>query len=72
MSNYNHSKFSKRLMKVYRGHYLIGYSRSLKAHPVIRMGGIYLSHLGFQVGDAIEVSTEQGRITITKVKTESV
>jgi len=72
MRTHNHARFSKRLLKVYRGHYLIRYRRSLTPHPVIRLGGNYLSHLGFQVGDAIEVSAEQGRITITKVKPENV
>ncbi len=52
--------------KVYRGyqkrsHYV------LKEHPIIRLSGIYLSNFDFEIGDNIEVSTEKGRIVITKV-----
>lgn len=37
------------------------------AHPTIRIGGIYLKALGFDIGDEIEVSCTQGRIVIVKV-----
>ena len=66
------SKSSKRQLKVYRGHHQLRYRHTFKAHPVIRLGGLYLSQLDFQIGDAIEVTTEQGRIIITKVKPENV
>lgn len=59
--------FSKRLLKVYRGYYCIGRMHVYKPHPVIRLGGIYLSALDFQIGDAIEVQAVLGRIIITKV-----
>src|SRR5436190_2243947 len=59
-------KPAKRYLKVYRGHFPICRHR-YKAHPVIRLGGIYLAALKFQIGDAIEVATEDGRIVITKV-----
>lgn len=58
---------SKRLLKVYRGHYCLRYGHVYKPHPVIRLGGIYLSVLDFQIGDKIEVQTERGKIVITKV-----
>ena len=66
-----HRNGSKRKLKVYRGHYQLGFRRIFKPHPVIRIGGHYLTQLGFQVGDMIEVSTEKGRIVITKVNNES-
>jgi hypothetical protein len=34
---------------------------------LVRLGGIYLSAPNFQIGDAIKVSAEKGRIVITKV-----
>ncbi len=40
---------SRRQMKVYRGHFVLKYGRVFKAHPVIRLGGIYLSALDFQI-----------------------
>jgi hypothetical protein len=65
-------KASKRHLKVYRGHFQLGHRHTFKSHPVIRLGGLYLTHLDFQIGDAIEVSTEQGRIIITKVNPANV
>ncbi len=35
-------------------------------HPVIRLGGKYLEHWGFHIGDSIEVDLEIGRITIVR------
>ncbi len=58
---------SKRKLKVYRGHFCLRFGHAYKAHPVIRLGGIYLSALDFHIGDVIEVSAEKGRIVITKV-----
>jgi hypothetical protein len=69
MSEETNGKASKRLLKVYRGHFCVGLRHIYKAHPVIRLGGIYLSALDFQIGDEIEVTTERGRILITKVVT---
>jgi hypothetical protein len=37
-------------------------------HPVIRLGGKYLQVFGFNIGDAIEVHLDHGRITIVKVQ----
>ena len=54
-----------KVQKVYRGYQ----KRSryvLKEHPIIRLSGIYLSDFDFKIGDKIEVSTEKGRIVITK------
>jgi hypothetical protein len=50
---------------VYYGIYNGGLNN--KAYPVIRMGGIYLAKLNFEIGDTIEVIFEPGRITIMKV-----
>jgi len=58
----NNARFSKRLMKVYYNHY----PEAKEPHPVIRLGGIYLSRLDFQIGDEIEVVVEPGKIVITK------
>lgn len=58
---------SKRILKVYRGSYCLRFGRIYKAHPVIRLGGLYLSALDFKIGDMIEVQTERGKIVITKV-----
>lgn len=60
--NNGDQKTSKRFLKVYYRHY----EHSNKPHPVIRLAGIYLSQLDFKIGDKIEVSTEPGRIVITK------
>ncbi len=38
-----------------------------KRHPVIRLGGNYLSALDFKIGDTIAVSLSPGKIVITKV-----
>jgi hypothetical protein len=62
---------SKRKLKVYRGHFCLRFGHSYKAHPVISLGGIYLSAFDFQIGDVIEVSTEKGRIVITKVNVKN-
>ncbi len=66
------STVSKRLLKVYRGHFCLRFGHVYKSHPVIRLGGIYLSALDFQIGDEIEVYAERGMILITKVGSESV
>ena len=66
-SNQTRHKFTRRHLKVYRGFYQVGYRKHLKPHPIIRLGGNYLENLGFQVGDSIEVRTEQERIVITKL-----
>lgn len=58
----NKERFSKRLLKVYYNQY----PEAKKPHPVIRLGGIYLSHLDFQIGDEIEVIVEPGIIMISK------
>jgi hypothetical protein len=39
-----------------------------KPHPMIRMRGKYLADLGFNVGDAIDVRLDFGRITISKAR----
>ena len=66
MSETNHAP-SKRVLKVYRGHYCSGMRNVYKPHPVIRLGGVYLSALDFQIGDVIEVKVKRGEIVITKV-----
>ena len=59
---------SKRVLKVYRGHHCSGIRHQIyKPHPVIRLGGVYLSALDFQIGDMIEVEVRRGEIVITKV-----
>jgi len=59
---------SKRVLKVYRGHHHgSGFRNVYKPHPVIRLGGVYLSTLDFQIGDRIEVKVKRGEIVITKV-----
>lgn len=52
-----------RKLKVYYGHH-----KNYKQHPVIHLGGNYLSRLGFKIGDEIELSMEAGRIVITKLQ----
>lgn len=54
---------AKRKLKVYYGHH----GNSYKRHPVIHLGGSYLIQLGFAIGDVIEVSGENGMITISRV-----
>lgn len=39
-------------------------------HPAIRIGGEYLEHYGFKIGDEIEVSCEYGRIVIRKAPSD--
>ena len=51
-----------RTKKVYRGHQYPTY----KKHPVIILKGIYLSKLGFQIGDAIQLELKYGEILIKK------
>lgn len=36
-------------------------------HPVIRLGGKYLEHFGFVIGDTVKVYLAQNQITIKKV-----
>jgi len=62
---------NKRVLKVYRGHYRTGRQRMYKSHPVIRFGGIYLTHLDFQVGDRIEVLIRRGSIVIIRANAEA-
>lgn len=50
--------------KVYYGSYPHNWP---SFHPVIRLGGKYLERLGFDIGTAIKVEFEAGKITITKV-----
>lgn len=40
------------------------YPRTRKKYPVINLGGKYLSSYGFNIGDFVELSLEQGYITI--------
>jgi hypothetical protein len=58
---------SKRVLRVYRGHHCSSRHHLYKPHPVIRLGGVYLSALDFQIGDRIEVAVRRGEIVITKV-----
>lgn len=53
----------KRILKVYYGHH----GNSYKQHPVIRLGGDYLTQMEFKIGDAIEISMQLGQIIITKL-----
>ena len=59
------SKNTRRL-KVYYGHH----SNSYKQHPVIRLAGKYLTKLDFKIGDMVEITLEQGRISIVKLPNE--
>lgn len=36
-------------------------------HPAIRIGGRYLTALGFNIGDEIEITCEKHRIVIRKI-----
>jgi hypothetical protein len=54
-----------RRLKVYYGHHA-NYPR----HPVIRLGGNYLTLQDFKIGDLVEVTLEAGRILITKIPSE--
>ena len=49
--------------RVYYRHYDNWVNNS---YPMIRIGGKYLSHWNFEIGDTIEVTFEHGRITIAK------
>ena len=49
-----------RRLKVYYGH-----GTNYARHPVIRLGGKYLSLQDFKIGDMVEVTLEAGRIVIT-------
>jgi len=51
-----------RRLKVYYGHH-----GNYTQHPVIRLGGKYLSLQDFKIGDKVEVTLEPGRIVITKL-----
>jgi len=51
-----------RTKKVYRGHRYPTY----KKHPVIILKGLYLSKLGFQIGDEIRLELRYGEIIIKK------
>ena len=62
---------SKRLLKVYYQHYAMCSSPVLKPYPVIRIGGLYLTALNFDIGDTIEVTLENEKITIAKVHPSS-
>ena len=52
----------KRIKKVYRGHQHPSY-RSL---PIILLKGLYLSKIGFQIGDTISIELSPDYIHITK------
>jgi len=55
----------KSVQKVYRGyHKRRGYAYI--PHPIVRIGGSYLSQFDFEIGDTIEVLIEKGRIVISK------
>lgn len=69
--NSMYGKASKRHLKVYRGHYLRKHRRIFIPHPVIRLSGLYLVNLNFQIGDTIEICAEYGVITIIKVNPEN-
>ena len=72
MSESNRRNPFKRILKVYSGYYCSSIGHRYKSHPVIRLEGIYLSAIDFQIGDKIEVTTEHGRILITKAVSENV
>ena len=57
------SKNGKRSLKIYYGYH----SNSTKRRPYIRLCGDYLTAFDFQIGDAIEITGEKDKITITKV-----
>ena len=63
MSNGNVTPTKTRRLKVYYGHHGNSYQR----HPVIRLGGKYLSLLDFKIGDMIEIKMERDSILITKL-----
>jgi len=51
-----------RKMKVYYAHRKRAYTR----YPVIRIGGDYLSKMGFRIGDILFVKLEVDKLVITK------
>lgn len=51
-----------RRLKVYYAHRKKEYSR----YPMIRLGGNYLALAGFNIGDSLEATCEEGRIVISK------
>lgn len=55
-----------RRLKVYYAHRKKVYSR----YPVIRLGGNYLALAGFNIGDSLEATCEDGRIVISKRQAE--
>ena len=62
------SRNRKRILKVYYGHH----SNSYKQHPVIRLGGFYLSSVDFKIGDAVEVTLEHNQIVIKKIEPKNI
>jgi hypothetical protein len=60
------NKSSKRYLKVYYSHRSLSKHRN-KRQPLIRLEGVYLSALDFQIGDRIKVQVSRGEIVITKV-----
>ncbi len=56
--------FRRQSMTVQYGYY----ENSNSKHPVIKMRGKYLRRFGFEVGDTVEISIEQGQITIRKTE----
>lgn len=60
----------KRNLKVYYSHHSIKDNNSLyvrtieRTVPQIRLQGVWLEELGFNAGDQIEVTCEDGKITI--------
>lgn len=54
---------SKRILKVCYGHY----SYSSKRHPVINLGGKYLTMFDFKIGDFVEITLNKGCITIVNI-----
>lgn len=56
------TQLQKRTKKVYRGHQHPSY-RSL---PIILLKGLYLSKIGFQIGDTINIELSTDCILITK------
>lgn len=55
-------KMSTRHLKIY-----YGYTNTYQRHPVIRIGGHYLSKMDFKIGDKIVVSIQKNEISIKKV-----
>jgi hypothetical protein len=52
----------KRTLKVCYGFHW----KSNKKHPVINLGGHYLAQFDFKIGDFVEMTIENGQITIRK------